>query len=110
MARKIAGFISQPLGWLLLSIVIIACTGIQAFAQSSFDKGTPSESKGGTGSASTYAMDKIETVNLANGNLSINIPLVTIGGRGSAAYTLALSYNSKIWSGEHTTEFVQQGE
>jgi RHS repeat-associated protein len=110
MARKIAGFISQPIYLLLLSIFIIACTGRQTFAQSSFDKGTPAESKGGTGSASTYAMDKIETVNLANGNLSINIPLVTIGGRGSAAYTLALSYNSKVWSGEHTREYVQQGE
>jgi RHS repeat-associated protein len=110
MARKTAGFISQPIYLLLLSIFIIACTGRQTFAQSSFDKGTPAESKGGTGSASTYAMDKIETVNLANGNLSISIPLVTIGGRGSAAYTLVLSYNSKVWSGEHTTEFVQQGE
>jgi hypothetical protein len=29
---------------------------------------------------------------------SLSIPLATIGGRGSASFTLALSYNSKVWS------------
>jgi len=75
-----------------------------AFAQSSLDKGTPVESKPGTSTPSTYAPDKIETVNLANGNLSMNVPLVNIGGRGSASFTVALSYNSKLWSTQHDKE------
>src|SRR5690348_2864883 len=49
-----------------------------------------------------FAQDKIETVNLANGNLSVHIPLVTVGGRGAASYTVALAYNSKLWTGEQS--------
>src|ERR1044071_4913702 len=73
-------------------------------AQSSLDKGTPAESKPGTSTASTYAPDKLEIVNLANGNLSMNLPLVNIGGRGSASLTIGLFYNSKVWSTEHEKE------
>lgn len=83
-----------------LVAVVIATTGALALGQNAFDTGTPAESKGGTALLSSFAQDKIETVNLANGNLNVHIPLVTIGGRGSASFTLALSYNSKLWTGE----------
>ena len=73
-------------------------------AQSSSNQGTPAESRTGQSSVSTYARDKIETVNLANGNLSLSIPLATIGGRGPASYTVALSYNSKVWTAQHNQE------
>jgi RHS repeat-associated protein len=69
-----------------------------AKAQNSSDRGTPVDSRKGQSTQSTYARDKIETVNLANGNFSLSIPLATIGGRGSASFTLALSYNSKVWT------------
>src|SRR2546423_2002053 len=78
---------------------VLACA--TAVAQNSFDRGTPTESKPGAFAASTYTRDKLETVNLANGNLSMSIPLVTVGGRGSASDTIALSYNSKVGSAEH---------
>ena len=85
-------------------LVGVVVTGRVALGQNAYDRGTPAESKGGQSSMSTYAQDKIETVNLANGNLNMHIPLVTIGGRGSAAYTVALTYNSKVWSANHVTE------
>ncbi|HLG13646.1 MAG TPA: hypothetical protein VJH03_03850, partial [Blastocatellia bacterium] len=75
-------------------------------AQNAFDKGTPAESKGGLSGLSTYAQDKVEVVNLANGNLTMQFPLVTIGGRGSATYTVSLAYNSKLWSGQHDAETI----
>jgi YD repeat-containing protein len=84
-------------------LVLLLCVG-WTVAQSSLDKGTPAESKPGTSTPSTYAPDKLETVNLGNGNLSMNLPLVSIGGRGSAAFTLGLSYNSKVWSTQHEKE------
>jgi len=87
---------------LLAALPLLLAAGAQA--QNGFDKGTPAESKGGLSSLSTYARDKIETVNLANGNLNLHIPLVTIGGRGSAGFTVALSYNSKVWTGQHDVE------
>jgi hypothetical protein len=83
--------------WVLALLLLANWT----VAQSSLDKGTPAESKPGTSTPSTYAPDKLETVNLANGNLSMNVPLVNIGGRGSASLTIGLFYNSKAWSTEH---------
>jgi RHS repeat-associated protein len=83
---------------LALFIVCLTGSGALVTAQNSNDRGTPADSKIGQSGPSTYARDKIETTNLANGNLSLSIPLATIGGRGSASFTIALSYNSKIWS------------
>jgi hypothetical protein len=51
----------------------------------------------------------VKTVNLANGNLNLHFPLVTIGGRGSASYTVALNYNSKVWTGQKDTETIGGG-
>src|ERR1043166_8039217 len=77
-----------------------------ASAQSSTSNsgGRPAESKTGTAGVSTYARDKIESVNLVNGNFSMSIPLATAGGRGTAAFTINLAYNSKVWSAEHHVE------
>jgi RHS repeat-associated protein len=93
-----------PIVKLSTHVLFVLSCAIWTAAQSSLDKGTPAESKPGTSTPSTYAPDKLETVNLANGNLSMNLPLVSIGGRGSASFTLALSYNSKIWSTQHDKE------
>jgi RHS repeat-associated protein len=107
MAIKQPPFRRIALHLLTVAIFFIAAPG--TFAQNANDKGTPAESKPGQSTQSTYARDKIETVNLVNGNMSLQIPLVTIGGRGSAGYTIALSYNSKLWSPEHETELIPQG-
>ena len=86
----------------ILSGIVITVFALASYAnaQNSNDRGTPADSKKGQSTQSTYARDKIETVNLANGNLSLSIPLATVGGRGSASFTIALSYNSKVWSTE----------
>jgi hypothetical protein len=91
---------SSHLKSIRLAIFIICATAVSpaALAQNSNDRGTPVDSKKGQSTPSTYARDKIETVNLANGNLSLSIPLATVGGRGSASFTITLSYNSKVWS------------
>jgi hypothetical protein len=81
--------------------IVLAFSASPVLSQSnSFDSGTPAESRSGLLTHSSYAQDKIESVNLANGNLSVNIPIVTIGGRGSATYTVSLSYNSKLWTSQ----------
>lgn len=101
MARTILRPILQAARFIGLVSIVFAFAETPALSQSNpFDTGTPAESRSGLISHSSYAQDKIETVNLATGNLSVNIPLVTIGGRGSASYTVALSYNSKLWTGQ----------
>lgn len=104
MAGRTSGRVTRAISHFLLAAIMIVALGTSLHAQSSLDKGTPAESKGGTSTASTYAPDKLETVNLANGNLSLQVPLATVGGRGQASYTIALSYNSKLWSTEHEKE------
>jgi RHS repeat-associated protein len=91
-------------------LIVVMLAAVRTSAQHSGNMGTPAESKPGQSAASTYARDKIETVNLANGNLSVSIPLVNIGGRGSASYTIALSYNSKVWSARQDRDEVGAGE
>ncbi len=85
---------------ILLLTLILTSSSAAVIAQNSFERGIPAESKPGQSTVSAYAMDKIEAVNLANGNMALHIPLVMIGGRGSASYGLALSYNSKLWSAQ----------
>ena len=98
--RRYTSFFSSRLKSIRLAVFIICATAVSpaALAQNSNDRGTPVDSKKGQSTPSTYARDKIETVNLANGNLSLSIPLATVGGRGSASFTITLSYNSKVWS------------
>ncbi len=109
----IVGTVSQQLrlmfGLLMRATLALMATALCVHAQNSSANGIPAESKAGTSSASTYARDKIETVNLANGNFSLSIPLSTIGGRGRASFSIALSYNSKVWSAQHDREAVFPG-
>jgi len=107
MVRKNSKLTSRALNLLAVLVAAATISSTRVLAQNGYDRGTPAESKGGLSSLSTYAQDKIETVNLANGNLALHIPLVAIGGRGSASYNLALTYNSKLWTGQHTSELVQ---
>src|SRR6267143_1382555 len=37
-------------------------------------------------------------VNLTNGNLSLNLPLVSLPGRNGHNYVLSIQYDSKIWT------------
>jgi RHS repeat-associated protein len=92
--------------------IVITIFGLVSYAsaQNSNDRGTPADSKKGQSTQSTYARDKIEAVNLANGNFSLSIPLATIGGRGSASFTIALSYNSKVWSTQSDNNGVSTAE
>lgn len=99
--RALTAAAAQAPARLLAACLLLACASLTAAAQGSHDGGTPAESKGGTAAASTYAPDKLETVNLANGNLSMSLPLATVGGRGSASFAVTLSYNSKVWSSFH---------
>ena len=62
-----------------------------AQAQSSYptDGGTPMGLKPGT-PAGSYSLSCFDNINLYNGNLNFRLPLISIGGRGSAAHTIML--------------------
>nr|MDQ3802538.1 hypothetical protein [Acidobacteriota bacterium] len=100
---KVSGVVVLVWAGSLLA-ALCACTAAVAQTNSFHDGGTPAESKQGSATASSYDRERVETVNLANGNFSMSLPLTTVGGRGSASYTLSLSYNSKLWSATHEAE------
>src|SRR5262245_38973469 len=87
------------------SLLLMIANG-DAQAQNPYDAGTPAEAGGGASWFSAYAPDKLENVNLANGNFMVNIPLTTVGGRGAASYTVTLSHHSKLWTSRHDPEVI----
>src|SRR5947199_482155 len=47
--------------------------------------------------AGAYALSGFDNVNLFNGNFNFRLPLLTVGGRGSAGYTMTLAASTKKW-------------
>lgn len=50
--------------------------------------------------AGSYALSDFDNINFYNGSINFHIPLVTIGGRGGAGYTMTLPIEQK-WRVEH---------
>ena len=64
---------------------------------SGFAQDAPNPARGLQTGAS-YSVSDIETVNMTNGNLMINIPLASLAkGRGSVGNSISLMYNSKLY-------------
>jgi RHS repeat-associated protein len=88
-----------------LLLVVVSLTGAFVFAQgvSSFDGTTPSGMSPGA-PAGSYALSGFDNVNLYNGNLNFHLPLLNIGGRGKAGYTMMQTIDSKQWIVNQDTE------
>jgi RHS repeat-associated protein len=58
----------------------------------------PTQPKRGFYPAGSYALSDLESINTANGNAILRIPLVSLpAGRGGLSAGVGLFYNSKIW-------------
>src|ERR1700752_299276 len=73
------------------------------------DQVTPANLQAGSPEGS-YDLSAFENVNLFNGNLNFALPLVHIGGRGSAGYTMTLALNTKTWHVTRTSQTVNGEE
>lgn len=79
-----------------LCIPILLVTAMPSLAQAPAVQITPTNDTGVARTTSTTV--PMGSVNLVNGNLSIALPLITLPGRGGAAYPLTLQYDSKLWA------------
>lgn len=72
------------------------CCGLtaQTAPQSNTDGAISPAIEGGN-PASSYALSGLDHVNPYNGNLNVTIPLLRIGGRGTAGYTMVLPINRR---------------
>src|ERR1051325_6524225 len=84
---------------LALSLLLVLAAG-STRAQSSTDGTTPTALAPGS-PAGSYSLSGFEDVNLFNGNLNFNLPLVGIKGRGSAGHTMTLAIDRR-WSIEQS--------
>jgi RHS repeat-associated protein len=86
-----ATLIQRLLATVLLSSALMAT----AVAQGSvLDSSTPPGLAPGA-PAGSYALSDLDNINLFNGNLSFRLPLLKMGGRGSAGYTMMLKFERK---------------
>jgi hypothetical protein len=76
----------------LLVAAQLMLTAVMAYAQgtSATDGSTPTGMAPGA-PAGSYALTGFENVNLFNGHLNFHLPLLQVGGRGSAGYTINLN-------------------
>ena len=79
----------------LICFVSTLFFAITAFAQTSITDGkTPTGLTPGA-PAGSYPLGDFDNINLFNGNLNFRIPLLKIGGRGSAGYMMTLPIEQK---------------
>lgn len=74
-------------------VVFIAASSISVRGDST-DGSTPLALKPGV-PAGSYALSNLDNINTYNGSLNFRLPLLTIAGRGSAAYTMTLPIEQK---------------
>ena len=83
--------------------ILLALLSFGVSAQTSnTDGATPAGLSPGA-PAGSYALTGFENVNLYNGNLNVSLPLLAVGGRGSAGYTVTLLIEQK-WRVEKFAE------
>jgi YD repeat-containing protein len=75
---------------------------------SNTDGRTPSGMQAGS-PAGSYPLDGFDNVSLYNGNLNFRLPLVRIGGRGSAQMAVTLALNLKSWHVKHVHKDFPDG-
>jgi len=84
--------------------LLLTTAAINAIGQttSSYDGQTPSGLAPGS-PAGVYALSDFDTINLYSGKLNFRLPLISIGGRGSAGYTYYLTIE-KRWDVRSRTD------
>jgi RHS repeat-associated protein len=95
--------ITHPSALTRLLVLLLLFSGLvgAARAQSSTDGLTPPSLTPGS-PAGSYSLTDFENINLFNGNLNFHLPLVKIGGRGSAQSAIVLKIETRWRIEEHT--------
>jgi len=94
---------------IFITLLLTDVTVAQTTTSSATDIKTPLALTPGA-PAGSYALSDFDSVNPYNGNLNFRLPLVKIGGRGSAGYTIMLALNSKRWRVRYSSTTVQGEE
>lgn len=85
------------LGGCFAAIVVFSAVANSLAQAKASDGPTPSGLATGA-PAGSYSLTDFENVNLFNGNLNFNLPLLKVGGRGDAQSPVQLTIDSSHWS------------
>src|SRR5215213_910409 len=95
--RKVVSLVLKHFSALLILLLFAA---FDASAQiRTTDGATPLGIAPGT-PAGSYSLSGFDNVNLYNGNLNFNLPLLRVGGRGGAKTSMNLNIDSSLWTTE----------
>src|SRR5438270_11129848 len=75
-------------------VMLLVLLASSASAQKATDGSTPSGLAPGS-PAGSYPLSDLDAVNLYNGSLNFHLPLLKVGGRGSAGYPISLNLEQK---------------
>lgn len=81
------------------SLLLLIATPTRAQNTNPTDGSTPAGLKPGA-PAGSYGLSGFDNVNLYNGNLNFRLPLLSVGGRGGAGYTMMLPIEQH-WTMDH---------
>src|SRR5689334_12665082 len=77
-------------------LFILLFTAVTAIGQTQ-----DQDPKRGNYAGASFASSSIESVNITNGNLLVDLPLVSLpAGRNGLSAGVRLNYNSKLWTTE----------
>jgi RHS repeat-associated protein len=83
-------------------LMLLLCASVAVFAQtSSATDGTTPLGLSPGAPAGSYLLSGFDNINPYNGNLNFHLPLLGIGGRGTAATASVLAIDAKSWSVKH---------
>src|SRR2546427_12401 len=74
---------------LSIAILLMVLIGTSSAQTGALDGTTPTALAAGA-PAGSYGLSGFDNINLFNGNLNFRLPLVHVGGRGMAGYTMML--------------------
>jgi len=80
-------------------LLLLSTSAASAQNTNPTDGSTPAGLKPGAPSGS-YGLSGFDNINLYNGNLNFRLPLLSIGGRGGAGYTMMLPIEQH-WTMDH---------
>jgi RHS repeat-associated protein len=93
----ISSSLRLKIGYALLVISLSSLFWTQTFAQGSTAGGWTPPGIAPGAPAGSYPLSGIEQINPFNGNMNASIPLLQVGGRGEAGYTIPLRISPDPW-------------
>src|ERR1051325_5561743 len=82
-------------------VISFLCLSIIFTAATATGQTQDQDPKTGTYAGASFASSQIESVNITNGNLMVDLPLVSLpAGRNGLSAGVRLTYNSKLWTTE----------